>query len=167
MLKNYLIAAVAGLVLMLPVLASAADMRIGFVNVAKLLDQAPQSEDASQRLKAEFEPRQEKIVAVQRKLREQEERLLRDGDVMSGDERQKLERAIKDDLRELKRMDTEFKEDYGDRQREEMNKVQDVFMNAIRKLAEDEKYDLILTEGVAYVSPKSDVTDLLLKRLGK
>lgn len=167
MLKNLWITVVAALVSTMPIHATAADMKIGFVNVAKLLDLAPQSEDASRRLRGEFEPLEKELFAAQEKLKAKEERLARDGEIMSAGERQNLEREIRDGLRDLKRLDREFKEDFADRQREEMNVVQRTFMEAIQKMAEDENYDLILTEGVAYVAPDNDVTDRLLERLGK
>ena len=36
----------------------------------------------------------------------------------------------------------------------------------IRAIAEEEKYDLILQEAV-YVGPNADITDKVIKRLGK
>ena len=45
--------------LVLPLsLAQAADLKIGFVSVAKILSSAPQAEAASKRLEQEFAPRQ-------------------------------------------------------------------------------------------------------------
>ena len=56
------------------------------------------------------------------------------------------------------------------------NKDQDVLtqdieaaikIKAAEKLAKENKYDLIVYQGVAYASPAIDITDLVIKSLGK
>ena len=37
----------------------------------------------------------------------------------------------------------------------------------IEKLAKEKKYDLIIYQGVAYASPAIDITDMVIKSLGK
>ena len=44
------------------------NLKIGVINVGKLLEQAPQSKLVSDKLQKEFEPRQQAIVAKRRKL---------------------------------------------------------------------------------------------------
>jgi outer membrane protein len=40
-----------------------ADLKIGYVNAAKVIDEAPQGEAALKKLEAEFGPRDKKLVA--------------------------------------------------------------------------------------------------------
>ncbi|HHG90699.1 MAG TPA: OmpH family outer membrane protein [Devosia sp.] len=161
MLK-YVFAAVV-LLLCQPVWAE--EIKIGFVNVARVLQQAPQAEKAKKRLEREFAPRDKRLVAMQKELQKLEEKLARDAAVMSDSERRKLEREILAKQRELKRAREEFREDFNLRRNEELGKLQRQVFEAIKSLAKEESYDLLLTDGVVYASDKVDVTAKILKRL--
>ena len=77
-------------------------LKIGFVNAAKILDQSPQAEQARKRLEQEFAPRDKALVDAQRSLRSIEDKLVKDGAVMS-----EAERRLAAELQEAqKRFDT-------------------------------------------------------------
>jgi len=155
----------AAVVLFLWSPAWAEEIRIGFVNVARVLQQAPQAEQAKKRLEREFAPRDKRLVAMQKELKKLEEKLARDAAVMSDSERRKLERDILAKQRELKRAREEFREDFNLRRNEELGKLQRQVFEAVKSLAKEENYDLLLTDGVVYASDRVDVTDKVLKRL--
>jgi len=152
-------------VLMLPVAANAEDTKIGFVNGTRLVEESPQAQAAADRIKKEFEPRQQEILKAQQQLHEREERFLKDSAFMSVEEKQKKQREIVSAQRELKLKDTELREDFTIRRNQEMGKVWEVLREAIQAYAQDQNFDLILFEGVSYASPKVEVTDAILKRL--
>ncbi len=143
----------------------AEEIKIGFVNVAQVLQQAPQAADAKKRLEREFAPRDKRIVAQQKELKKLQEKMARDSAVMSDAERRKLERDILSKQRELKRAQEEFREDFNLRRNEELGKLQRKIFEAIKTLAKEENYDLLLTDGVVYASDKVDVTDKVQKKL--
>ena len=68
---------------------------------------------------------------------------------------------------EVQRVESELREDIDIRRREEIGKLQQKINEAIEDLAEKEKYDLILYQGVAFASKEIDITDKLIKILGK
>lgn len=144
---------------------AAAELRIGFVNAAKLLEEAPQATAARDNLQQEFAPRDRELVAMQKELKALEERLGRDAAVMSENERRNLERDILNRKRDLKRSQDVFREDFNLRRNEELGKLQRLVIETIRTVSKEQKYDLMLTEGVLYASEQVDVTDLVLKRL--
>ena len=69
--------------------------------------------------------------------------------------------------RDLRRATQEFREDYNLRRNEELSALQKVVYKAIVEIAKQENYDLILHEGTIYASKKVDLTDTILKKLGK
>ncbi len=152
---------------MMPVyLAYAADVKIGFVSVAKILQNAPQAEAASKRLEQEFAPRQKALVEAQKSLRKQEEKLSKDGVVMNDSQRRNLESDIRAQARELKRTSDEFREDFNIRRNEELGKFQKQVLEVINKLAKEENFDLVVNDGAAlYAGPQVDVTEKVLKSL--
>jgi len=84
---------------------------------------------------------------------------------MGESERRKLERDIIAKKREIKRSQQEFSEDFNMRRNEELGKLQRRILEAIRALAKDEKFDLLLTDGVIFASPQIDVTEQVQKKL--
>jgi outer membrane protein len=153
------------LALMVSANISYAELKIGFVNVAKVLEKAPQAVKAKQRLEKEFSPRDKHLVSQQKEIKTMEEKLARDASVMGESERRKLERDIIGKKREAKRMQQEFSEDFNMRRNEELGKLQRRIIEAIRALAKDESYDLLLTDGVIYAGEQIDVTNQVQEKL--
>ena len=143
----------------------AAETKIGVVNSARLLKEAPQAEAAKKKLKAEFAPRDEKIVSMQQKLKKLEDELTKNASVMSEPVRKKKERKLISDKRDIKRAKEEFNEDFNLRRNEELSKLQKMIYNAIITLAKNESYDIILGDSVLYTSQQTDLTDKVLERL--
>ncbi len=153
--------------LMLVSSMSMAELKIGFVNVAKVLESAPQAASAKKRLEKEFSPRDKLLVSQQKEIKKMEEKLTRDAAIMGASERGKLEMKIRTKIREIKRSQEEFQEDFSRRRNEELGKLQRRVFEAIKALAKEEKFDLLLTDGVIYASDKINVTGKIQKKLVK
>jgi outer membrane protein len=145
----------------------AADTRIGIVNTANLLKEAPQAEAARKKLESEFAPRDAKIVEMQKSIKALEEKLSKDSAVMSEAARKKEEREIVSQKRDVKRIREEFTEDFNFRRNEELGKLQKLVYETILTLAKEQKYDIILNESVIYASQQVDVTANVLDELRK
>lgn len=149
-------------------LAQAAELKIGAVSIGQILNKAPQAEQANQRLQKEFEPREKGLLDAQEALRELEQQLSRDSDVMSDSQRRKLERDIRTQARELQRATEEFREDVNIRRNEELGKFQKQIVEIINNVAKEEGFDLILNESaVLYASERTDITDKVIGRLSQ
>jgi outer membrane protein len=142
-----------------------AETRIGFVDTVKLMEAAPQAKSAQSKIESEFAPREKELVALQREIKKLEDDLTRDGAVMSESERSKLERKILSRRRDLKRSQDEFRDDLNIRRNEVLAKLQKDMYQAVVSLAKEQKFDLILSQGVVYSSDKVDITDSVLKKL--
>lgn len=145
--------------------AASAEMKVGFVNVAKVLELAPQAEAARNRIETEFAPRDRELLQQQKEVRAQEDRLVKNSAVLSEAERQRNEKDIRNAKRDLRRRQDEFREDLNLRRSEELSKLQKKVTDVIQKLAESEKYDLIVSDGVIYAGQRVDITDKILERL--
>lgn len=157
------------LLLMLSVssMANAIDTRIGIVNTAKLLKEAPQADSARKKLESEFAPRDAKIVKLQKLIKALEDKLSKDAAVMSDAARKKQEREIVSKKRDVKRVREEFTEDFNFRRNEEIGRLQKLVSETILSLAKENNYDIILNESVIYASDQVDITADVLKRLRK
>ena len=142
-----------------------AETKIGFVDTVKLMEAAPQAKSAQSKIEKEFAPREKELVALQRQIKAKEDKLATDGAVMSESERSKLEREILSKRRDLKRSQEEFRDDLNIRRNEVLAKLQKDMYEAVVALAKEQKFDLIMSQGVVYSSDKIDITASVLKKL--
>ncbi len=143
----------------------AQDLKLGFVDTARVLKEAPQADIARKKLENEFAPRDKKIVNMQTELKKLDEKLKRDAAVMSDSTRKKLDRDIISLRRDVKRAREEFTEDFNIRRNEELSKLQKLIFEVTVKVAEDDQYDLIFSDSVLYTSKRVDITTKVLERL--
>ena len=143
--------------LLQPAAAQQAAYKIGFVNTARLLKEAPQARKVEERLKAEFEPREAQLREQRQEILTLEEKLKTDSS-LDATARRKLEREIRLKVSQLKFLEQEFREDQNLRRNEEIRELQQVISNVLKMQGDSGQFDLILTEGVSYVSDKIDIT---------
>ena len=143
----------------------AEEYRIAFVNATKVFEESPQYKTARERLQTEFSRREKDLLASQKQLKQLEEKLQRDGSVMSESEVKRLERDILSRSRKLKNAQTEFREDLNLRQNEEFKKLRQQVREVIQEVGKSEEIDLIVSDGVVYFSKKIDISDKVLAKL--
>ena len=80
---------------------------------------------------------------------------------------EKMERDIINRKRELKRDQDEFRDDVNFRRNEEIAKVRQYIATAIQDVAKKNNFDLVLTDGVMYATPKVNISDLVIDHLKK
>lgn len=148
-------------------LAQADELKIGFVNAARVLEEAPQAEAARSQLEKEFSPRDKKLLSSQKEVKDLEDKLTRDGAIMSESERHKLERDIIDRKRDLKREQEDFRDDLNIRRNEAFEQLRRRVSEVIINLSKEQKFDLIVSDGVVYASDRIDITDQVIKRLSQ
>ncbi len=144
-----------------------AGQKIAFVNQAKLLQKAPQAESARNKLQKEFAKRDKSLVSLQSKIKTKATKLQKDAAILSASELNKLKRSITLLRRDLERDKSAFQEDLSIRQNEELVKLQKSVLKSIQTIAQKEKYDLIISDGVIYASKQIDITDKILAELKK
>lgn len=140
-------------------------IKVGFVNVGRLISESPQATTAMEALQEEFAPRQREVIAMQNNLQERQEKIQRDLEVMGPEERRNAERDLRRDERELQRSQQEFQEDINLRRNESLGKLQRELLSQVQSYAAEQGYDLIVSEGVLYASTAIDITEQVLAGL--
>ena len=147
--------------------ANAAELKIGYVQVDKILQEAPQTAESGKKLEKEFSPRTQELERMQKQIRDIESGLDNNSLTLSETERRNKERDISNLKIEFQRKQRELREDVNLRKNEELGSLQDRINKAVTAVAEAEGYDLVIYSGVAFASKKVDITDKVLKSLGK
>lgn len=140
-------------------------VKIGFVSSERILRDAAPAKSAQQKLEQEFSKRDKELQDMAARLKQLGERLERDATVMPESERSRRQREFADLERDFQRKQREFREDLNQRRNEELSQVVEKANRVIRQIAEQEKYDLILSDQVVHVSPRLDITEKVLKAL--
>jgi outer membrane protein len=143
----------------------AAEIKIGYVNVVKVIEQAPQGEAALKKLQAEFGPRDKKLVDMQQEIKKKEEDLDRNALVLKDSDKQAKASELIGLKRELRRATQDFRDDYNMRRNEELAALQKVVKQVIVEIAKQENYDLIVHDSTLYASGRVDITDKVLEKL--
>ena len=142
-----------------------AEVKIGFVNSQRVLNDAPQAARAKKKIEKEFEKRDQDLQKLAKQLQTLQESVEKNSLTMPESEKRSKEREFGELNRDFQRKQREFKEDLNLRQNEEMAAIYERVNKAIKTIAEAEKYDLILQEAV-YANPRLDLTDKIIKALG-
>jgi outer membrane protein len=146
--------------------ASAADtIKIGYVDIQKLIDQSDEAKKARttlETLKASKEKDLEKMVTTAKKM---EEELKKQQNILSDDAKKaKIDELEKMD-RDIRRFVSDSEAELSKKQREMDNSLLTELVGIIQKLGQEGEYSLILPATVILYSSKgTDITDMVLKR---
>jgi len=146
--------------------AQAQEMKIGFVNSDRVLREATVAKAAQTRLEAEFSKRQKEGEDAANKLKAAADKLDKDAPTLGEAERNRRQRDLVEQDRELQRKRREFQEDLNQRRNEELASVVERANKVVKTIYETEKYDLILQgDVVIFASARVDITDKVVKAL--
>jgi outer membrane protein len=148
----------------LPLGAAQAQAKVGVVNIARLLQEAPQAQAASQALENEFAARRRDLENQQKDLKAREDKLAKDGAVMAEAERRNAEKTLRDGQRELARKQNEFLEDLNVRRNEALGQLQRTVLQEVQTYAKSAGLDVVVADAL-YASQSVDITNQVLSAL--
>ena len=143
--------------------ATAQQLRVGYVDMKQVLDNAPQVLAGREKLDLEFRPRNETIEFQERQVQSMDDRLQM-GD-LSEDARIRLERELREMQRNVNRQKEDLRDELSFRRTEEVQKLEDQINMAVEEIARNNGYYLILSSPVVYADPSLDITQLILDQL--
>jgi outer membrane protein len=159
-------AAAAALVLVAAAGAQAQELKVGFVNSDRVLREATLAKAAQSRLETEFSKRQKEGEDAASKLKAAADKLDKDAPTLSEAERNRRQRDLVEQDRELQRKRREFQEDLNQRKNEELASVVERANKVVKQIYDTEKFDLILQgDVVIFASARVDITDKVIKSL--
>lgn len=142
----------------------AQELKIGYVNSERVLREANLAKTAQAKLEAEFGKREKDLRDLETRLRGAAEKLEKDAPTLSENERNRRQRDIVEQERDLQRKRREWQEDLTQRKNEELSAVVEKANRVIKQIFEAEKYDLILQDAIHF-SARVDVTKKVIDAL--
>jgi len=142
--------------------ASAQETKIGVVSLQAIIERAPQTKAVMDGLREEFAPREREIVAKQKEIEDLKAKIKKDIAVMGETERRNADKHLRELNRDFERMRNEFQEDSNMRQNEEIGQLQRAVLKEVQDYAQAQGYDLIVGDGVLYVTSAINITEDVL-----
>lgn len=146
--------------------AQAQDIRIAFFDGQRVLNESIPAKAAMSKIEQEFSKRTKELQDINVKLKTLAQKFDKDASGLSDAERIRRQRELADIDQDFTRKQRAFNEDLGQRKQEELNYLADRALKVVRQIAESEKIDIVVQDA-AYVSPRIDITDKVLKALAK
>jgi outer membrane protein len=138
-------------------------LRVGYVDMKQVLDNAPQVVAGRQNLDMEFRSRSEAIEIDEFRAKTLEDRLAQ-GDLTPESSLQ-TEREYRELQRSINRRKEDLRDELSFRRTEEVQRLEEEINLAVQEIAERNGFDLILSSPVVYANPELDITDLILDQL--
>jgi outer membrane protein len=147
--------------------AAEADTKIGYVVMERILQEAPQVIDINKKLEKEIVPRKQELERIGKQIKDAETALDKDSLTIAEADRRNRERDIANLKLDYQRKQREFNEDLNLRKNDEFKAFEDKINKSVTAISETEGYDIVLFGPVGYYSKRVDITDKVLKSLGK
>ena len=145
--------------------AQDAALKIGYVNGERVLRESNLAKAATAKLQAEFMKREKDLADMDAKMRAAADKLDKDAPTLSETERNKRQRDVADQSRELQRRQRELQEDENQRKNEELSAIVDKANKAVKQIFDSGKYDIILQDAAVFVGPRVDITQKVIDAL--
>ncbi|VAW66573.1 hypothetical protein MNBD_GAMMA11-2984 [hydrothermal vent metagenome] len=141
--------------------------KIGFVNVALLFGEYDKIEGIQKKIEKQFGGKQKELEKLGETIKAKGKEIKTNELMMTESKLQGAKKKFSDMLINMRDRELAFKKELQAAQNVEMSKFRNIVSDIIKKYAKDKAFDIILNEGVVFVAPRIDVTNDILKLLGK
>lgn len=157
----------AGFIALMGTGAALADgAKIGVVDLQKIMQTAPQMKGIQDKLEANFKPRRDKLIAMEESLKGEMEAFKKDSAIMSQMKKKDMEKKIVGLQQQFERDGQQYQQELSTAHNEAMEEFYGKIRTAIAKIAEREKYDVVLQKDAApFSADKLDVTPQVMKEI--
>lgn len=159
-LRLFIIALLWVTVPIAPLAAQQTTLKIGYVDMRQLLDQAPQITLSREAIDREFRPRNDAIAADEQRLQGLTKQLQ-----SAGGDSLVLQNQIRDLQLSINRRREDLRQEILFRRNEAIQSLEDDINTAVAAVATQQDYDLILSSPVIYANDRIDLTSLVLEKL--
>lgn len=143
-----------------------AEAKIGVVDLQKIMQTSSQMKTIQQKLEKDFKPRRDKLVAMEEGLKQDMEKFKRDGSIMSDSQKKDLEKKILATQQTFEREGQQYQQELSTAHNEAMEELYSKIRKAIAKVADTDKYDIVLQKDAApFSSEKLDITENVIKQI--
>jgi len=141
-------------------------VKIGVVDLQKIMQASTQMKAIQEKLEKEFKPRRDKLVAMEDGLKKDMEKFKRDASVLSQTQKKDLEKKIVTTQQQFEREGQQYQQELSTAHNEAMEEFYTKIRAAIAKVAAADQYDIVLQKDAApFSADKLDVTTKVIQEI--
>jgi len=162
-----LLPALALAALLAPAPASSADLKIGYVDLQKALNEVDEGKTAKAQLKKDFDLKQKKLDEAQEEFKRLKADFDKQAVVMSEEVRRDKQGVLDRKFSEVQGLFVQLQKELSEREREMTRGIFDKMGGIIREIAEAEGFTMIFEKtdsGLLFAPPTLDITEPLVRR---
>ena len=144
---------------------SAQSVKIGYINIDYVVTSSPQFSQANEKVIRKFKPQENNLLLLNNNIRELASKFNKNKDSFSQSEIKIKIKKIASLEKKLKQQALVLKKQLVLENKQALGKIQNLINKVIRKIAEEQNFDLILYQKVAYASKKINITELVSQKL--
>ena len=146
--------------------AAAAEYKIGYVDVRQAVERSEEAQAAKGQLESQVQKRQTELKSRRATIEKLQKELQQQGSLMSEEQRKEKERRLQQAMRDFRRAQQAAQEDIDARKNQVLQDIYDQVSQIIKRIGEQEDFDLILTGPSAmYVAERVDLTPRVVDQL--
>jgi outer membrane protein len=156
---------IAFTLLMFSAVSQAESLKIGYINIDHVVSSSPQFIQANQAVIREFKPQEKQLLMLSKQIQSLADTFNKNSKTLTQVERKTEIKKIANLERQLKQQAQALKKQLKLKNEQELSKIQDLINRVIKQVAEDQNFDLILYQEVAYASKKINITPIISQKL--
>ena len=139
--------------------------KIGYINIDHLVTSSPQFIQANQEVIKEFQPQEKDLVILAQQIQDLADKFNKISKTLNQSERKSEVNKIAKLERQLTQRAAALKKQLELKNFQELGKIQDLINQIIEEVAQEEGFDLILYQQVAYASKRINITPIISQKL--
>jgi outer membrane protein len=142
-----------------------ADDKIAFVDLQRALEETNDGKAAKNRLKSDFDKKQQELDAKQEELKKMKEDFDKKSSLMKEDAKQKVQQDMQARLMQLQETYARLQGDLQKKEAEATRGILAKLSGVVQKIAEREKFVMVLerNSSVVYGQPSLDITNEVIR----
>ena len=144
--------------------ASAADIKLGYINMLKVEKESLAGKQALKTLQQMLSDKQTKLAERRKEIEKMQKELDKQSSLISADERQRREDKLQKEYKDYQRYGSDSQDELSKKKEELASKMFDEVTKVIKTYGKEEGYTLILDRSVVLYAPEAvDITDKIIK----
>ena len=148
--------------------AASAELVLGFLDTARAISESDEGKALLEQITSELNEDQARLQALNDEFESMRDRLETDGEIMSEEERRKLQKEVEDNRTDFQYEAQKYQRELQERQQEVLNEMAPKVNAAMVDIIELEGLDVVFERQVAtFVNPKHDITRRITEKLNQ
>ena len=146
--------------------ATTANMRIGVINVERLVQESALGKEAFSRVKRLNDQKKDEADKLSKELRDMEQKLADQGSALADDKREQLQKSYQEKAIAFKRFQDDANRDLEASQKKELGELEKRVFPIINQVGKERGFTLIFNKfqsGLVFADDSVDITDEVLK----